>query len=48
MSTEPNGPTPPASDEADPKQQTTPGGQVEQLEELADETDADVGTPPSS
>lgn len=48
MSTAENTPTPPASDEADPKQQTTPGGQVEQLEELADETDAEVGTPPTS
>ena len=35
-------PTPPASDEADPEQQTTPGGQVEELEEMIEETDAEV------
>ncbi len=42
MSTDP---TPPASDEADPEKQTTPGGQVEELEEMAEETDAEVGPP---
>ena len=47
MSIEPNGPTPPASDEADPEQQTTPAGQVERLEELADETGAETGDPPA-
>ena len=39
-------PRPPASDEADPEQMTTPAGQVSELEELADElgatTDGDV------
>ena len=44
MSTDP---TPPASDEADPEQQTTPGGKVDELEEMIEETDAEVGPPPS-
>lgn len=37
-----NDPTPPASDEADADDQTTPGGQVGEIEELADETGADI------
>jgi hypothetical protein len=40
-----NDPTPPASDEADPEQQTTPGGKVEELEEMIEETDAEVAPP---
>ena len=44
MSTDP---TPPASDEADPEQQTTPGGKVDELEEMIEETDAEVAPPPA-
>lgn len=35
-----NDPRPPASDEADPEQMTTPAGQVSELEELAEELGA--------
>jgi hypothetical protein len=39
----------PASDEADPKKQTTPAGIVRDLEEEAEEQGASVdGTPPGS
>ncbi len=36
-------PTPPASDEADPEDQTTPGGHVGELEEMIEGTGAVVG-----
>ncbi|MDW3214617.1 MAG: hypothetical protein R8G01_11495 [Ilumatobacteraceae bacterium] len=48
MSAAPNDPRPPASDEAVPEQQTTPAGQVEQLEELADDLGAEAGDPPDA
>ena len=35
-------PTPPASDEADPTQQTTPAGQIGELDDLIGETGADI------
>ncbi|MEP7113922.1 MAG: hypothetical protein ABI862_11700 [Ilumatobacteraceae bacterium] len=43
MSTHPNQP---ASDEADPKKQSTPAGVVEDLEEMADELGASTEPSP--
>jgi hypothetical protein len=39
-----NEPTPPASDESDPEQRTTPAGQVSELEDKIEETGADLAT----
>lgn len=35
-------PSPPASDEADPTHQTTPAGQVGELDDMIEETGAEV------
>jgi len=41
----PSDPNEPASDEADPEKQTTPAGQVEELEAQADELGATTDEP---